>query len=159
MTGDAPPRGAPQAGGHHEGDIIPLLGETAFLYYTSRGRLLLLARPVFARDRETGGWAVLLREGGRETLRLPLPPEAAPALSQPGSKVAAIVRGSRGGWRLLLAGGADEEEAGAALREALAQQLPRDLGLRRAFLLSLRLRRLGPDAFRPLSRRHPHTGP
>jgi hypothetical protein len=84
---------------------------------------------------------------------------AAPVLSQSGPKAAAIVRGSRGGWRLLLAGGADEEEAGAALREALAQQLPRDLGLRRAFLLSLRLRRLGPDAFRPLSRRRPHTGP
>jgi hypothetical protein len=58
---------------------------------------------------------------------------AAPVLSQSGPKAAAIVRGSRGGWRL---------------------RHPR----RQPFLLSLCLRRLGPNAFWPLSCRGLHTG-
>jgi|GEM_PF-3742694 len=152
MTGDVPLRRGPRDGGHHAGGAISLLGEMALQLRLLR-QAAVCGEAHLARDREMGAWAVLLRKGARELLCVPLPTEAAPALPQPGPRVAAIVRDSRGGWRLLLAGGADEEEVRVALREALAQQLLRDLGRRRALLLSLRLRRLGPDVFRPLEQR------
>lgn len=132
-----------------------LMGQAARSYYLSQGRLAPVCRPIFVRDREGGGWALSLRSGGREELRLPLPPDAAAAISQPGSKVGAILQEQGGRWHLLLGVGPTPGDAERALDRELAHALIAELGLGRALRLAARFRRYGPLAFAPA---HPDDG-
>jgi hypothetical protein len=111
--------------------------------------LLPVSRPIFVRDRESGGWALSLRSGGKEELRLPLPPDAAAAISLPGSKVGAILRGQQDSWQFLLGVGPTPGAAEQALERELAYSLIAELGLGRALRLAARFRRYGPLAFAP----------
>ncbi|MDW8008450.1 MAG: hypothetical protein RMK67_02660 [Chloroflexota bacterium] len=120
-----------------------LLGEAAFLYYLSRGRLLNIPHPVFVRDR--GGWALSVRRGGQEVVRSPLPAELQGIVTQPGSKRAAIVR--RGDdWHVIVVVASSPAGADDRIREMLGQDLLEDLGPARALRLAARFRRYGPFA-------------